>query len=105
MNYTLNPFEKETIINFSDANGTAEIYSCNKRWMQRMDALCERAPEQVKKIKSDSVSATYSFPKKWLRIQMPPAISDEQRARLADRAREIFGHPRAETDKKQNEDA
>lgn len=91
MDYRLSNPEKETIINFNDAEKTAEIYTCNNGWMRRMDALVKERPGEVCKIGSDEVSATYTVPKKWVKIRPPRILTDEQREEMSKRARERFG--------------
>lgn len=98
MDYRLSNLEKETIINFNDAEKTAEIYTCNNSWIRRMDALAKERPGEVCKTGSDEVSATYTVPKKWIKVRPPRILTDEQREAMSRRAKEMFGTGRTETD-------
>lgn len=96
MDYKLTNAERETIINFNDAEKTAEIYTCNSGWMRRMEALAAERPDEVRKTKTDEVSATYIVPKKWVKIRPPRILSDEQREQMSQKARERFGYIKTE---------
>lgn len=86
--YKLTKYEKETIITFNDAENKAECYTCNQSWMKRLDGFCEKSQEISLK-KEDAYSKTYTFPKKWVRVQISPTYSNEQRAKMAERAKEL----------------
>ena len=85
----LTKWEMETIINFNDAEKTAEVYTCNKALMKKLDNLCIRSKEITLK-KEDKQSKTYIFPKKWVKITLPRTLSDETRKKLSENARKRF---------------
>lgn len=68
----LSRYERETVIVYNDAEPYAELYTCSKPVMRRMDALvCKSALFTV--IKEDEISKTYKFPKKYARVRKPPS--------------------------------
>ena len=80
-----NPYtaeERETIVNFSDADGSAEVYTASCYVIQKLDKLCKEYPEHYKCINSDDWSKTYSVSsKKLIRFAKPSKpLTDEQKA-------------------------
>jgi hypothetical protein len=55
----LSNLEKETIITFNAAENHAEIYTCEPKWINKMDKLCEQHPQSFKLYKQDEFSKTY----------------------------------------------
>lgn len=82
----LTNYEKETIILYNDAEEKAEVYTCNKSLISKLDKLCEKNP-MMARVKEEPHSKTYTFPKKWVRIQAPPTYTDETRKKMALRAK------------------
>lgn len=79
---TLSGFERETIINFNEADAMAQIFTYNKAWQRHL--------EQVLGIKPDSTNGfggrDYTIPKKWLRLPRGPRkLSAEVKKSLAAR--------------------
>ena len=60
--------EMETTVNIYKTDETAKLYSCDPRFMRKMDRLCEKYPNEYKVVGRDEISATYSFPKKRLKF-------------------------------------
>lgn len=89
MDYNLTNFERETIINFNDAEKTASIYTCSQSLIRKLDILCEKYPDQYKLDTMDSVSKTYTcFNKKLIAIRAPvkrKELTDEERKILSER--------------------
>ena len=77
--------EIETLINYTNADTYAEAYSNNTSVMKRYLKLAKEKPEEVTVINSDANSVTIRFPKKWVKIRPPRAISEEQRLAAAER--------------------
>lgn len=80
-------YEKETVINFNEAEKTASVYTCNKRMIAKLDRLCEKFPEQFRLYRKFSDGAReYIVPKKYVSIKAPrPKLSDEEKAELVKR--------------------
>ena len=79
--------ERETIIRFDEADLQATIYTCNQRMKNRMKSIQEQHPEEVKLIREDEHSITYTFPKAWVKINPPRQLSTEEKERLSERMR------------------
>lgn len=73
-------YERETIINFCDAEKTCSYYTRNYSRMNELRKLATEHPDEVKLTidKEDCVEA--EFPKKWVKIRPPMFISEERRA-------------------------
>lgn len=80
----LSKYEKETIINFNDAEPTASVYTHNRKLKSRLAGFAGQFPEQIKLESEDKTgSVTYSVPKALITVRKP--YSEERRA--ADRQR------------------
>lgn len=61
----LSNVEKETVINFNEAERTASVYTHNA-------ALCQTHPEQVRQTADNGWGGlTFELPKKWLKVSPP----------------------------------
>lgn len=82
--------ERETIINFNQAEDIAYIYTCDPKWWRHFDRLGIK-PTQVHKGSTGAVYARdYEVPKKWVKPPKPPrrlSLTDEQRKAIAQRLR------------------
>lgn len=87
--YVLESIEKETIINYNNAEKEASIYTCNENMQEKIRKLAEKYPEQVKITASDNYSVTAEIPKKWVKIVPPRNLTDEQRAAAAERMKKV----------------
>ena len=85
----LTKYERETIINYNDAEDTATLYTCNKALMRKIDSFCKKNQMFVK-AKSDLFGTEYTLPKKCVSIRLPRIISEEKRKDLARMAKERF---------------
>jgi hypothetical protein len=88
--YTLNQYERETIISFNDGEDNASFYTCNKAWQRKLDKLCSQN-KGVTLEREDEHSKWYTIPKKWIKVRIPRQLSEKQRKELAQRARANFG--------------
>ena len=79
--------ELETIIRFDEADPQATIYTCNQRMKNRMKSIQEQRPEEVELIREDEHSITYTFPKRWVKINPTRQLSQEEKERMAGRLR------------------
>lgn len=86
---TWNAYERETIINFNEAEDTASVYTHNTRLINRLDALCSENQAITCITKVDG-RREYLLPKTWVKVVPPRQLSEEQRARMAEIARERF---------------
>lgn len=81
--------ERETIINFNEAEATASVYTYNGALRRRLEKLAEERPEECKMIGSGQ-AADYIIPKGWIKINPTRQMSEEQRKILAERAKANF---------------
>lgn len=72
--------ERETIINYNMAEGTAFVYSANPREWRHFEKLGVK-PTEVRKDSNGVVYAKdYEVPKKWVKLPKPPKqVSEKQR--------------------------
>lgn len=73
----LTRYEQETIINFNEAEGTANVYTYNARLKKRLSTI--DSPECVLKRQGDKW-AEYDVPKAWIKINPPRVLTAAQRA-------------------------
>lgn len=75
--------EKETIINFNEAERTASIYTHNAALKSQLLGLCRTHPEQVRHTTANAWGGlTFELPKKWLKVSPPRILTPAQRAVL-----------------------
>lgn len=85
----LTKYEMETIIIFNEEEKEARCYTCNKSLMNRLDDFCSKSSE-ITRVAEDEHGQTYVMPKKWIKVRMPKEISEEERQKMRERARERF---------------
>ena len=79
----LTNFEKETVINFNEAEYTASVYTCNEALKRQLLELCRSHPEQGWQTADNGRGGlTFALPKKWLKVTPPRVLSPAQRAVL-----------------------
>ena len=86
----LTKLEQETIINYNQEEKTASCYTHDQALIRKLDALREKSTEIIVTKSADGCKE-YSFPKKWIKLRIPRQLSDEQRAKAAERAVRNFG--------------
>ena len=75
--------EKETVINFNEAERTASVYTHNESLKRQLLELCQIHPEQVRQTAANGWGGlTFELPKKWLRVTPPRVLSPAQKAVL-----------------------
>lgn len=84
--------ERETVITFDETQAPAEIYTHNPAMIRKLDALCEERPKDIQCIRAERMNENihvreYRCPKKWVRVQAPRIMSDEERAAMSERGR------------------
>ena len=79
----LTNIERETIINFNEAERTASVYTCNEALKRQLLDLCRSHPDQVRQTADNGRDGlTFALPKKWLKVSPPRVLSPAQRAVL-----------------------
>lgn len=77
----LSKYEKETIINFNEAEDTASIYTFNADLKRRLAEFSRKYPLLCRLERStDEGSVTYVMDKSRLSIRLVPPYSEERRA-------------------------
>jgi hypothetical protein len=76
MTIKLTQDEKETIINFNEAEPMVNVFTYNRRWQRRMAEI------GIQPIRTEGQAKEYEFPKKWLRLPAkPPQLTPAERER------------------------
>ena len=78
----LTKYEQETIINYNQEEDMAQIYTCDKNLIRKIDEHIEKNHINYC-IRRDEESATYSLPKKFVKVAFSRQLSEEQRKKLA----------------------
>ena len=75
--------EKETVINFNEAEHTASVYTHNEALKRQLLELCRERPAQVRQTADNGRGGlTFELPKKWLRVTPPRILTPAQYAVL-----------------------
>ena len=82
-------YEKETVINFNNAEQNASCYTLNTPKRQMLLNLAEEYPDDVKIISKRDDMVEVTFPKKWVKIRPPRKLTEEQRVNAAERGRAL----------------
>lgn len=77
--------EKETIISFNEADGTADIEVFSARILREIRKAAEMYPDEVTIKESSEGAYLVTLPKKWIKVRAPRVLTDEQRAEIAQR--------------------
>ena len=86
----LTKYEMETIYNYNQEEPLASCYTMDRALIRRLDTLAQKHKE-ITVLRAVEGVREYTFPKKWLKVRAPKKLSDEQREKMAMRARERFG--------------
>ena len=78
----LTKYEQETIINYNQEEDMAQIYTCDRNLIRKIDAHIEKNHVNYC-IRRDQLSATYNLPKKFVKVVFSRQLSEEQRQKLA----------------------
>ena len=78
----LSLYERETIINFNEAESAANIYTHNKALRRTLDKLAQERPEDchIDRVSHGGTAADYIIPKAWVKIRPPRIASVAQKA-------------------------
>lgn len=84
--YTLE--EQETIIRWDQASDTAHIGTMSQPLIRQLGRR-EIEPETVEcDAGGKIIAATYTVPRKWIKVSPPRRVSDQERERLAEMGRQ-----------------
>ena len=96
----LSKYEKETIINWNEADGTASIYTFNADLKRRLAEFSRKYPQLFRLERSTPEgSVTYVMDKSRLSIRLVPPYSEERLAAAREYAKQ-HGFQVLRTDKK-----
>ena len=84
MSYALTLYERETIINFNEAEAIAGIYTHNVALSNKLLKLSQTEPE-LRIIRQTEDMLEVEVPKKWIRVSPPKKLSKETRQKMAAR--------------------
>lgn len=82
-------YEKETVINFNNAEQNASCYTLNTYKRQMLLNLAKEYPDDVKIISKRDDMVEVTFPKKWVKIRPPRKLTEEQRVNAVERGRAL----------------
>ena len=92
----LSKHERETIINFNEAEPTASVYTHNKALRRKLDKLAEERPEDCRCVSESrgDQAGDYIVPKTWIKVRPPRklVLTDEQREAMRDRLLTVQSH-------------
>lgn len=78
--------ERETIVLYTEADDRAEVYTHNKKLINRLSKFCEDRPGEIQKIReSETGAVTYTVPRDWVKVSPKRRMSDDQKAAAAER--------------------
>ncbi|MEG1884343.1 MAG: hypothetical protein RR224_11600 [Clostridia bacterium] len=83
----LTKIEQETIVLFSEAESTAEIYTHNTKLKSKLQRLIEKQPDIFLSEDREDGAITVAMPKKLLTIGVRAPISDAERQARSERAK------------------
>lgn len=85
---SLSLYERETIINFNEAEATAGIYTHNIALSNKLLKLSQTEPG-LRIIRRSNDMLEVEVPKKWIRVSPPKKLSKESRQKMAERLHAI----------------
>ena len=86
----LTAMERETIITYNNAENTANCFTLSLPVRRRLLQLAEEYPDEVHINKQEEDMSDVDIPKSWVKIRPPRPLSDEQKAALAERGRNLY---------------
>jgi len=82
----LTNYERETIINFNQAEPDANVYTYNPQLIRRLDDLSV-SDSRVRLIRKTKDMREYEIPRGWVKVVPPRVLSEEARQKNAERLR------------------
>lgn len=87
--------EKETIINFNNAEQEASYYTLNLNKRAQILQLAEEYPDDVHIIRQSDDMVEATLPKKWIKIRPPRKLTDEEREIMVERGKKLAEYAKA----------
>ena len=84
----LSRIEQETVILFNEAESTATIETYNGRLKRKLDRLATERPNEVTAQNGNDGARKYTVPKRWVTVNSPRVMSEEQKAICTERLAE-----------------
>ena len=96
----LSRIEQETIINYNEAETTAGVYTHNRAMLRKLEQLAAERPDEcrLERRSHDGQAADYIIPKSWVKIRPTRIMSEAERERLRERARNMNTERRNNSD-------
>lgn len=79
MGYSLTLAERETSINYDMSSPLATLFTSNQREITRLLTLATKN-DQMRVISQMEDSLMVEFPKRWVKINLPRVLTEEQKA-------------------------
>ena len=79
-------YEKETIILYNEEQSTASVCTYNDKLKNKLADYASKSSECCLRKQSNGY-LEYTIPKSWIKIYLPRQYSEEQRQKMAERAR------------------
>ena len=83
----LTNYERETIINYNEADATASVYIHNRALINKLKKLVKEYNLEVKQLES---AYEFTVPKKWIKVRPPRKVSAENREKMSQRAKKMW---------------
>ena len=83
----LSRYEMETSILWNEEETTCTCFTCSPALQRRLDGFCSKSSDIHRKEMGDG-GIRYTFPKKWVRIVLPCALTEEEKEKRALRIKE-----------------
>lgn len=93
----LTPYERETIINFNEADKTAGVYTHNASLRRRLDQLQKTRSDEITVVRSGEDYTEYIVPRKWIKVSPPRQTSEEAKERARQRMNDYWQSEKAIT--------
>ncbi len=74
------PDERETIINFNEADPTASVFTFNRKLINTLAALAATRKNECSLYRQEESSREYIVPKSWIKVRPPRQASEAQKA-------------------------
>lgn len=82
----LSNYEKETIINYNNEDGTAQVFTYHRALQNKLNKLLGINPD-ISVLRQGDEWTEYLVPKSWIKVSPPHQVNytDEQRAAMVER--------------------
>lgn len=93
-------YERETVINFCDAEKKASYYTRNRSRMQELRNLAVEYPDDVKLTVDMEDCVEAELPKKWVKLRAPVKMSEERRAIMVESGKRLAAIAKAKLEER-----